>query len=62
MFKRLVIGVAVVWYKLQRGRKSGNSWWTNDIKNAVGKKRKAYKRMFQRNVLEEVKEKREKGM
>ena len=54
------VAIEVVGYKMQRGRKSGNAWWTNEIKDAVGKKLKAYKRMLQGNVPEEVKERRKR--
>ncbi|MCP5003018.1 MAG: hypothetical protein GY941_03575 [Planctomycetes bacterium] len=61
-FKRLVIGTAVevVGYRGKRGSKSGNAWWTKGIKDAVEEKRKAYKRMLQRNVPEEVRERRKR--
>ncbi len=40
------------------GRKKGNAWWTNEIKNAEERKKKAYKKMLQRNLPEEVKARR----
>ncbi len=31
----------------------GSAWWTNEIKEAVEEKKKAYKKMLQRNVPED---------
>ncbi len=39
-------------------KKKGNAWWTNEIKNAVEWKTRAYKKMLQRNLPEEVKARR----
>ncbi len=41
----------------RKKKKKGNAWWTNEIKDAEGKK-KAYKKMLQRNLPEEVKARR----
>ncbi len=46
----------VVEYKACRRGTKGTAWWMQDIKIAVEEKRKAYKKMLQRNVPEEVKE------
>ncbi len=40
------------------GRKKGNAWWTNEIKDAVERKKRAYKKILQRNLPEEVKARR----
>ncbi len=42
----------------ERGKKKGNAWWTNEIKDAVERKKGAYKKMLQRNLPEEVKARR----
>ncbi len=42
----------------RRGR--GSAWWTQEIKMAVEEKRKAYKKMLQRNLPEEVREQRKR--
>ncbi len=42
----------------ERGEKKGNEWWTNEIKNAVEGKKRAYKKMLQRNLPEGVKARR----
>ncbi len=40
------------------GKRKGNAWWTNEIKDAVEGKKKAYKKMLQRNLPEELKARR----
>ncbi len=40
------------------GGKKGNAWWTNEIKDAVERKKRAYKKILQRNLPEEVKARR----
>ncbi len=45
----------VVGWRESGGRKKGNAWWTNEIKDAVKRKKRAYKKMLQRNLPEEVK-------
>ncbi len=50
----------VVGYKTCRQGKKGTAWWTQEIKIAVEEKRKAYKKMLQRNVPEEVRERRKR--
>ncbi len=40
------------------GEKKGNAWWTNEIKDAVEGKQRAYEKMLQRNLPEEVKARR----
>ncbi len=45
----------------ERGKKKNkkrNAWWTNEIKDAEEGKKKAYKKMLQRNLPEEVKARR----
>jgi len=53
-----LIGVTeeVAGYKVCKVGKKGSAWWTNEIKEAVEDKRRAYKKMLQRNVPEEVRE------
>ncbi len=41
------------------GEEKGNAWWTNEIKDSVERKKKAYKKMLQRNLPEAVKARRE---
>ncbi len=31
-------------------KKKGNAWWTNEIKDAVDRKKRAYKKILQRNL------------
>ncbi len=50
----------VVGYKTCRRRGRGTTWWTQEIKMAVEVKRKAYKKTLQRNVPEEVRERRKR--
>ncbi len=42
----------------KRGRNKGNAWWTNEIKDAVEWKKRAYKKVLQRNMPEGVKARR----
>ncbi len=42
----------------ERGKKKGNVWWTNEIKDAVERKKRPYKKMLQRTLPEEVKARR----
>ena len=56
VFKGAVMEV-VMWRENGR-RKKGNAWWTNEIKDAVERKKRAYKKMLQRNLPEEVKARR----
>ncbi|KAK4327054.1 hypothetical protein Pmani_002500 [Petrolisthes manimaculis] len=58
MFKNIVMKTAagVVGYKAQKRGKKGSAWWTEEMKDAVDEKRKAYRRTLQRNVSEEVRE------
>ncbi|KAK3893161.1 hypothetical protein Pcinc_003002 [Petrolisthes cinctipes] len=58
MFKMRVLRTAaeVVGYKSQKRGKKGSAWWTEEVKDAVEDKRKAYRRTLQRNVPEEVRE------
>ncbi len=46
----------IIGYKTCRRGKKGNSQWMQEINIAVEEKRKAYKKMLQRNVPEEVRE------
>ncbi len=48
----------VVGWRESKGRKKGNAWCTNEIKDAVERKKRAYKKMLQRNLPEEVKPRR----
>ncbi len=61
-FKRSLIQATeeVVGYKTCRRGRKGTAWWTQEIKIAVEEKRKAYKKMLQRNVTEEVRERRKR--
>ncbi len=43
------------------GRKKGNTWKTNEIKDAVERKKRAYKKMLQRNLPEKVKARGKSG-
>ncbi len=42
----------------ERGKKKGNAWWTNEITDAVERKKRAYAKMLQRNLPEEVEARR----
>ncbi len=48
----------VVGWKERKGTKKGNAWWANEIKDAVEQKRRAYRKMLQRNLPVEVKARR----
>ncbi len=60
VLKSTVMDVAddVVGWRERGGRKKGNTWWTNDMKDAVERKKRAYKKMLKRNLPEEVKARR----
>ncbi len=60
VFKGTVMEVAneVVGWRERKGRKKGNAWWTSEIKDAVEQKKRTYRKMLQRNLLEEVKARR----
>ncbi len=55
-FKRSLVQATeeIVGYKTCRRGKKGTAWWTQEIKTAVEEKRKAYKKMLQRNMPEEM--------
>ncbi len=38
-----------------KGKNKGSAWWTNEIRDAVEGEKRAYKKMLQRNLPEEVK-------
>lgn len=46
------------WEEIQKRGKKGNAWWTDEVKDAIKMKSKACMRTFQRNMPEEVKERR----
>ncbi len=50
----------VVVYKMCRRGTKGTAWWTQEVKIAVEEKRKAYKKLLQRIVPEEVRERRKR--
>ncbi len=50
----------VVGYKTCSRGKKVTAWWTQEIKIAVEEKRKANKKILQRNVPEEVRERRKR--
>ncbi len=52
VFKEVVMTVAqeAVGYRICKGREKGSAWWTDEIKGAVEEKKKAYKKMLQKNV------------
>ena len=54
VFKEVIMAVAqeVVGYRVGRDRVKGSAWWTDEIKGAVEEKKKAYKKMLQRNMSE----------
>ncbi len=59
VFKDTVLEVAdEVVGERERWRKKGNTWWTDEIKDAVERKKRAYKKMLQRNLPEGVKARR----
>ncbi|KAK3881607.1 hypothetical protein Pcinc_013953 [Petrolisthes cinctipes] len=62
MFKTIVLKTTaeVVGYKSQKRGKKGSAWWSEEVKDAVKEKRKAYRRTLQRNVSEEVRERWER--
>ncbi len=62
IFKRSLVQAAeeVVGYKTCRREKKGTACWTQEIKIAVEEKRKAYKKMLQRNMPEEVRGRRKR--
>ena len=55
VFKVQLYAVTVVAAKVVQ--RKGNAWWTEKIKEAVQGKRRAYKKMLERNVAEEMSEK-----
>ncbi len=61
-FKRSLIQATeeIVGYKTCRQGKKETAWWMQEIKIAVEEKRKAYKKTLQRNVPEEVRERRKR--
>ncbi len=42
----------VVGWRESGGRKGGNAWWTDEIKDAVERKKRAYKKMLQREICQ----------
>lgn len=60
VFRDVVTAVAaeVVGYKVCRSRRKGSAWWADKIKEAIEWKKKAYKKMLQRNVDGEIRERR----
>ena len=48
VFKGLMNAVAaeMVGYRVDRGRRKKNAWWTDEIKEAVEEKRRAYEKML----------------
>ncbi len=44
----------VVGYKICGRGKKGTAWWKQKMKTAVEEKRKEYKKMLQRSVLEKI--------
>ena len=59
LFKGVVTTVVseVVGYRVLKGGRKGNAWWTQEIKEAIQDKR-AYKKMLQKNVSEQIRERR----
>ena len=51
-----VVGTKVV----RKRKKKGNAWWTDEVKEAVEKKREAYKKTLERNVPERVRNERKR--
>ena len=45
---------------VRKGKKRGNTWWSEEVKEAVGKKREAYKKTLERNVTERVRNERKR--
>ncbi len=45
-------------WRERKGRKKGNAWWKNENKDAVEQKKRAYRKMLQRNLPEGVKVRR----
>ena len=48
----------MVGYRILKGGRKGNAWWTQEIKEAVEDKKRAYKRMLQKNISEGISERR----
>ena len=57
MFKDVVTLVTAEVVRLRVQRK-GNVWWTDEKKEAIEGKRRAYKKTLQRSVAEEIRVKR----
>ena len=53
LFKGVVTTVAdeVVGYRVVKGGRKGNAWWTQEIKEAVEDKKTAYKRMLPKKSI-----------
>merc|ERR1712035_241415 len=51
-----VVGTKVV----RKRKKKGNAWWTDEVREAVEKKREAYKKTLERNVPERVRNERKR--
>ena len=60
VFKRAVTTVIaeVVEYSAPKFQRKGSAWWADEIKEATEVKRRAYKKMLQRNVAEEIRVRR----
>ncbi len=56
----ITVAQEVVGYRVCRDRVQGIAWWTDEMKGAIEEKKKAYKKMLQRNVSEEVSARRNK--
>ena len=46
----MTVAQEVVGYRVGRDRVKGSAWWTDEIKGTVEEKKKAYKKMLQRNM------------
>ena len=48
------IAAQTVEYRALRSQRNRSAWWTDEIKEAIERKRRAYKKMIQRNVVDEI--------
>ena len=48
----------MVSYRPLKVLRKGNAWWTDEIEKPMEEKRRAYKKILQRNVAEEIRVRR----
>lgn len=53
-----IVAAEVIGYRVCKGRQMGNAWWIAEIRETVVGKRRADKKMIQKNVVWETRERR----